>query len=99
MDLSTLPSSVVQILYLSLSSEDNLKDENTAFGKAWHEALQEIILSEGCHGLRWGRLVEEPQKAQVHVSELVLLLGQSRLLPSAGINWCGTQCHGDVLHT
>lgn len=74
MDLSTLPVSVVQILYLILSSEDNLDSKDTTLGTIWHDALREISSSKDCSGYRWGRSVEEPKKIQLHISKSAVLL-------------------------
>lgn len=74
MDLSNLPCSVVQITYLTLSSRDDLRRKDTDLGKAWLRALQEISSSEHFSSLRWGRSVEEPEKVQLHISKLLLVV-------------------------
>lgn len=71
MDLTSLPSSVTQIVYLVISADKDLKDKATETGTIWLQALDTIEGSAGYQRLYWGRSVEQPEKVQLHVGMFI----------------------------
>ena len=66
MDLSALPSAVVQIAYLTIASPNELQKD------AWSKGLSTIENSTGYKSLYWGRSVEQPTKVQLHIGKIAL---------------------------
>lgn len=69
MDLNKLSSAFVQIVYLTIDPEHNLKDESTESGATWSRALDVVERSTACQRLHWGRSVEQPDKVQLHIGK------------------------------
>lgn len=72
MNLSSLPASVVQIIYLTLIPNVDLNNTSTKSGQIWLQAVKTISSSAEYLSLRWGRSVEQPEKIQLHVSKYAL---------------------------
>lgn len=64
---SSKTESVTQIIYLSISPDQQLDHSSTHAGGQWAKALDIVTECPGFKKLYWGRRLEEPEKVQLHI--------------------------------
>lgn len=61
------PSTVTQLIYLTIPQDRDLKNADSYHGRLWASALDIIENSPGFHRLYWGRSLEKPVNVQLHI--------------------------------
>jgi hypothetical protein len=64
-----MASPVTQIIYLTVSPDQDLADLRSEAGKRWSEALDLLGGHGGFRRLYWGRSPEDTSKVQLHVGQ------------------------------
>jgi hypothetical protein len=64
-----MESTVTQIHYLTIGTDEHLADPNSEAGQIWTKVLDLLETRPGFRRLYWGRSPEDETKIQLHIGE------------------------------